>query len=371
MLHVMGLRTAIVIAAAAVTGIFAATTLIDCAPPTQIVVEVYSDACEGSGKPQAIHRIGIAVGNANAIEEKLPNALHDGCERPATGGVGTLTIYPSGANDAEVAIKVVAGVDTTPDRCLAPGYEGCIAQRRLMKFIPNTTQRAIVRLSLACLNRTCPSGTTCDNGVCKKDQDVLVDGGTAPDADIVEASISEGGVDAGAPDACAGCQGTCDFTECKVDCKKTACNDQNLCAPTLPCKVSCPDPNNCPNILCATTGACTIDCGDGKGSNAGACGNVKCASATCDVTCNGDSACGGDAGIVLQATQSAILKCQGLNACNAASCSGPSCALECNPSPAGSQDACPKNPPCTASVAGGCDKWDNPKRTPPPQGGRN
>lgn len=359
----MGFRSGIVVASVAVAGVLAATSLVDCAPPTQIVVEVYSDACEGSGKKQTIHRTGIAVGHAEGIDAKLPNALRDGCEKPATGGVGSLTIYPSGANDAEVAIKVVAGVDTTPDRCLAPGYEGCIAQRRLIKFIPNTTQRAIVRLSLACLNRTCPAGTTCDNGVCKKEEDVLVDGGTRANADIIEAGGSS--ADAGPPDACAGCQGTCDFTECKVDCKKTACNNQNLCAPTLPCNVSCPDPNNCPDILCATTGKCSIDCGDGSNPNAGACGNVKCTSGECNVTCRGDSSCRGDGGITLQATTSATLKCLGAKACDVASCSGPSCALECDPSPAGPQDACPKTAPCTSTTANGCSKWDNPKRTPP------
>jgi hypothetical protein len=35
--------------------------LVDCAEPTQIVVEVYSDACPGT-KGQAINQTGIAVG---------------------------------------------------------------------------------------------------------------------------------------------------------------------------------------------------------------------------------------------------------------------------------------------------------------------
>ena len=361
MLDVLRWRVGIVVAAVAVSALLA-FGLLDCAEPTQIVVSVYSDACDGPGKTQAIHQTGIAVASPDAIDARIPSAVRDGCEKPAVGGVGTLTIYPSGANDAEVAIKVVAAIDTdSADKCVPPEYAGCIAQRRVLKFIPNTTQRVTVRLTLACLNRTCPVGNTCDNGVCKKETDVLVDGGTAPNASILEAGVTEGGaLDAGGPDACAGCQGTCDFKQCTVDCAQKVCTG-SLCAPTLPCKVSCPDPGSCPDILCATSDKCTIGCGDGKMPDNNACDKVTCLAGDCDITCR-DSSCIGDAGVLIDASHSGALDCNGKKACSVASCNGPKCELSCQPSPGGPDEACPSVAPCTETVAGGCDGWINPKR---------
>lgn len=332
----------------------AALALVDCAEPTQIVVEVYSDACPGT-KGQAINQTGIAVGNAESIDNKPPSALRDGCQRAP--GVGTLTIYPSGSNDDEVAIKVVAGVDTTPDRCLAPGYAGCIAHRRVMRFVPHTTQRAIVRLSLACLNRICPAGKTCDDGLCKDENDLLPDGGTRADAETQEAGISpDSGADAGVVDPCIGCKGECTNGACNVNCGTVNCGTGNLCAPTLPCTITCPETGDCNDVTCTTAAKCTVRCGNGRT----ACGQVSCNAQECDVRCDGNDSCNGDGGIRLDAGTTAKLACNGNKACRFASCNAAVCQLSCDPA-GGPNLACPDpgSRPCTPTS--NCTAWNTPQ----------
>jgi hypothetical protein len=328
-------------------------SLVDCAAPTQIVVEVYSDACPGgpSAAGETINQTGIAVGTAADIDNKSPAAFRDSCEHPP--GVGTLTIYPSGSSDAEVAIKVIAGVGMVgPEQCRAPEYAGCILHRRVMRFVPNTTQRVTVRLSLACLNRVCAPGSTCDNGVCKAETDILPDGGTRADAATTEAGLADGAVlpmDAGA-DACAQCNGTCTSTGCAVDCKSKVCNPADDCSPTLPCTITCDGTGHCNDIRCNTNSTCTVNCGNAKSS----CNKVTCNAATCVVKCDGANSCAGDGGISLDASTSASLTCSGDNACGTASCNSPDCTLSCNPN-SGAKNACPSPAPCN----GGCDNWNN------------
>lgn len=324
--------------------------LVDCAAPTQIVVEVYSDACPGTpGTGPKIGTVGIAVGTSPEIDKKPPTAFRDQCESLPIG-VGTLVIYPSGAHDAEVAIKVVAAVDVGIEQCHAPDYAGCIVNRRVMRFIPNTSQRVRVQLSLACLNRVCEAKSTCDNGVCKAETDILPDGGTKPDAATSEAGLADGAVivDAGSADACSQCNGVCSATGCAVDCKNKVCNPVDDCSPTLPCTITCDGTGHCNDVRCNTSSTCTVNCGNAKTS----CNNVTCNAATCVVNCNGSNSCNGDGGIFLDASVAATLNCSGDKACNTASCNSPACKLTCNPNNGG-MNACPQPAPCS----GGCGDW--------------
>ena len=329
---------------------FGLLALPSCAEPTQIVVTVFSDACAS----KKINRTNVYVGRSSDIDTRPPSAVHDGCE---TGtGVGSLIVYPSGDKHEEVAIKVVSGIDSSPDLCAPPGHAGCIAQTRVMRFIPNTTQRLVVKLSLACLNRTCPSGTTCDTGVCKQAEDVLEDGGTRDDAATIEAGVVEASVDGAAPDPCIGCAGTCTNGVCKVDCAKTSCSaGAELCAPTLPCEIRCAATGACADARCTTTQSCLIDCGDKKGS----CTNVSCTAQTCDVRCKGNESCvaGAAGGIVIDAKTKGTLLCDGDKACDKASCAAPTCELSCAPFN-GARAACP--PPGSRPCSGGCTQWTNP-----------
>ena len=345
----------VAIGALAVLGLLAIT---NCAEPTQIVVEVFTDACPSSGKPEVIHSTGIAVGTADNIETRRPSSTREGCETAT--GVGTLVIYPSGANDAEIAIKVLGGVESAPDRCDPPAYAGCIVHRRMMRFIPHVTQRATVRLTLACLNRQCPVGTTCDNGVCVGDRDLLEDGGVTADAAVVESGVVVPPVDGSTADtgdpACAKCAGVCAGGVCTVDCSKVACSGE-LCAPTLPCKISCTKAGDCANVQCTTTAKCEIDCAKG-----GSCQKLVCVADECSVSCSGDDACNTNADISLTGKKSASLDCNGKRACRTAKtfCTGANCSLACTPS-SGGENACPSTiGSCVAVGNGACDNWNQP-----------
>ena len=343
--------------ALAVLGLFPLT---QCAEPTQIVVEVFTDACPTSGKPEVIHSTGIAVGTAENIETRRPSSTREGCESET--GVGTLVIYPSGATDAEVAIKVLGGVESTPDRCDPPGYAGCIVHRRMLRFIPNVTQRATVRLTLACLNRQCPLGTTCDNGACVDDRDVRDDGSSSPDASRQESGIVlppfDGAVsDTGDP-ACAKCAGVCSGGVCNVDCSKVACSGE-VCAPTLPCNITCPKPGNCANVRCTTSRKCKIDC-----AKNGTCQKLVCVADDCEVDCHGDDACNVNADISLSGTTRAVLDCRMKKACVTATtfCTGKDCSLDCDPSSGGS-NACPQPIGlCVPVVVDACAGWNEPNQ---------
>lgn len=333
-------------------GLCGLLALTNCAEPTQIIIAVFTDACPGSGKPEVITSTGIAVGTADNIEMRRPSSTRQGCETPT--GIGTLVIYPSGSKDDEVAIKVLGGVESTPDRCDPPAYAGCIVHRRMLRFIPNVTQRATVRLTLACLNRECPVGTTCDNGACVGDRDVLEDGGTLPNAERTESGVVIPPVDAAAEaaaDRCLGCKGTCTAGSCNVDCSKVTCAGE-LCAPTLPCVISC-SKGKCNAIACTTNQKCTVTCKDDD-----ACEKIVCKADDCDVTCSGSDSCTTNADISLTGATRAKLVCDGDKACRTAklSCNSKDCDLTCKPGGGGSA-ACPSpSGPCT----GGCQDWIQP-----------
>lgn len=334
-------------------GALTALSLANCADATQIVVEVYSDACQAPGRPLKLNSTNIYVGKSADIDTRPPSAVRDGCQ--TSTGVGTLTVYPSGAKDEEVAIKVVTGIDSSPDRCPAPGHAGCIAQTRVMRFIPNTTQRMIVKLALACLNRTCPGGTTCDDGVCKQSSDVLVDGGTRANAPTIEAGVTpDAGAD-GAVDPCPGCKGTCAGGVCTVDCSKVACTaGAELCAPNLRCEILCPETGSCTDARCTTSDTCLFKCGNKKN----ACTKIACNAQRCEVRCEGNESCKTNGGLIsLDAGTMGLLLCKGDQACDSASCNAPTCELSCDPY-GGPKAACPA--PAARPCTGGCTDWNTP-----------
>jgi hypothetical protein len=359
------LRTGVLITSLAAAGVLV-LTLADCASPTQIVVEVFSDACPTSTSDplKTIHDTGIAVSTPADIDTRVPTAIKSGCETP--NGVGTLTIYPSGAKDDEVAIKVVGGVTSSPDKCTAPDYVGCIAHRRIVRFIPNVSQHIIVHLDVACLNRTCGDGQTCDQGVCKDESDILSDGGTVADAETSEAGVVDAGtpiVDASDFDACTGCKGTCQSGTCAVDCSSALACTGELCASTLPCNINCSKTGSCLNISCTTTQKCTIDCGPELSS----CAKVACNAQNCDVTCDGTKSCetapGGGPQITLDAGDEGKLTCKMTLSCDTnVSCrAATKCDLSCQRGggPPNGQ-SCP-NADASTCFSPDCTDWVNPQ----------
>lgn len=342
----MGRARAGVIIGALAAGAFLAVGLADCADPTQIEIDVRTDGCS------TVLNTGIAVAAPDRIDDAdltIFTPRTSGCEAKPADRIGTLVIYPSGAKDAEVGVRIVTGVSRNAQECAKGPYAGCIVARRVVRFVPGTSQKIIVIMSRACEGKDCGRNAECTQaGQCVT---VLPDGGTS-DAGALEASTIEGGdatsdgagaTDA-ARDACVDCQGagmTCTGgTACAIDCAQADCKNKTMCAPDLDCNFACSATDACLNTRCVTNGGCSFACTTGGG-----CKGISCASDRCFAACNGGQACtgvmqlsGGDAGMT----------CTGGNSCNGADvyCDAGRCALSCDDQGGGVN--CPDPRKCAA-----------------------
>lgn len=218
---------------ASVSGAFVAlasiTTSTGCGEATSITVEITTNlSCKESPKLE----VGIATGDLASIDGRPFSATKTWCER-APGRIGSLVLVPSGADDAEVAVRVVAGIGRPADTC-ERDFTGCIVERRIARFVPNTNVVVTVVLSEVCVGVECGAQQTCRDGIC-----VGVAGVTAA-ADAgraIEAGIDAGRiVDASVPpkDAALVCAPVSGATACCA--KGIACvGDRNLCGVATQC----------------------------------------------------------------------------------------------------------------------------------------
>ena len=159
-------RFALVAVAALVPAALAATQ--GCRAPTQVTLELRTDL------PCASFRgAEIRVGSPGDAETREPVTETTTCN--ADGTLGSLVVVPSGANDAEVAVVVVAGANVDPALgCTAPAYapadaapgEGCIVARRRVHFIAHEPLRLPIDLRSVCVGVLCGPDATCVNGHC-------------------------------------------------------------------------------------------------------------------------------------------------------------------------------------------------------------
>jgi hypothetical protein len=329
--------------------------LADCAEPTQIEIDVRTDGCN------VVKNTGIAVSSSVDLD-KAPLTIFtprtEGCEKTPPDRIGTLVIYPSGAKDAEVAIRIVTGVTRLAQECAQGPYAGCIVARRLVRFVPGESKKIIVIMSRTCEGKDCGRAAECSEGQCVT---VLPDGGLqdagpAADSDIPEGSVDDSG-DGGQPvleagtDACVGCEGpgkTCtDGNQCTIACAGGAdCTAATVCGPGLDCTVQCSAANVCDELACnAPGGSCNIQCGVADG-----CKKIACNAPGCFVNCNGSNTCrdqisltGGDAGIV----------CVGNDGCDQggkAYCDAGRCQLTCNANSSGGFN-CPTPRECLPAAS--------------------
>jgi hypothetical protein len=134
-----------------------------CLGPTEIVLDVRTDVtCSDSTSWRGV---AVSVGQPGAdVESRSPVLTTTTC---AVGGeIGTLAVVPTGAKDAQVGIRVVAGITRNPEDCAAKGYDGCIVARRTVAYLPHESQRLIVDLTSACIGNACDLNHTCVNGSC-------------------------------------------------------------------------------------------------------------------------------------------------------------------------------------------------------------
>ena len=143
------------------------------------------------------HRQHVGHGRRASARSKARPAvgLSRTCAEPS---LGTLTILPSGADDAEVGIKVVMGVKRAADTCSAPDYVGCVVARRAVRFVPGRETRVVVEMDLACLDVPCGALESCKKGqcvpvTCAGDAECGPDGG-GPDGALVDGAVPDGAV---------------------------------------------------------------------------------------------------------------------------------------------------------------------------------
>jgi hypothetical protein len=308
------------------TGIIAGSAS-NCAAPTQIIVEVRAESVLCSGA-NAIRQTGIAVTTPDRIDDEPLEIFEEGgnCDGDT---IGRLTITPSGDKDAEVGIRIVAGVTKEAHQCQGPKWDGCILARRTARFRPNNTFVLTVYLSADCIGKGCGE-KECDRGACVEREDIPPDGGLPqPKEDAQSPGSSDASddapvVEAGA-DACTVCTGiglSCSAGSCTIDCDEISCRYKTLCTNGLDCTFKCNRAGSCEALKCATSGTCTFDCsGD-------ACSDIQCAAAVCNVTCaDAPLACNG---VLVEGTTNDI-KCLGNDkvTCDNVHCRGPRCTRTC------------------------------------------
>lgn len=140
-----------------------------CLDPTEIVVTVRTNVdCSNASTYRGISIYADTPGAK--LEQKLEPALTtNACE--AGGKIGSIVLVPSGDDDAEVGIRVVAGITTPPEQCEAEGYRGCIVARRALHYVPHESLNVDVALTSDCIGQACNETETCIAGVCSGDLD--------------------------------------------------------------------------------------------------------------------------------------------------------------------------------------------------------
>jgi hypothetical protein len=138
-----------------------------CQSATAIVVDVTTDvACREANAGHVSTT--IAAGELASVDQRPPAATVTRCD-PATGRIGSLVLVPSGAEDAEIAIRVVTAIERDPASCAtaAPGSaQGCIIAVVTQRFVPHRTIELPISMEARCDGVVCPPGQTCAMSGC-------------------------------------------------------------------------------------------------------------------------------------------------------------------------------------------------------------
>lgn len=136
------------------------TLLLACRDPTQITLEIHTDAaCD------AVAGTAIFVGTPGNVENVAPAATTSACT--SDGDIGSLVLVPRDSNDLSVGVRVALSVSGNLDECLTPDYgDSCIIARRSLRYIEHTPLTLPMDLSVVCQGTFCDANTTCINGEC-------------------------------------------------------------------------------------------------------------------------------------------------------------------------------------------------------------
>jgi hypothetical protein len=245
-----------------------------CLGPTEITVSIRTNApCTDPAKWKGV---ALYVGAPGIdVESKAPTLTTTACD--ASGSIGSIVIKPSGANDADLGVRVVAGLDKNPEECRTASYAGCIVARRTARYIPHSQLDLVIDLTLDCAGHGCDVNHTCVTGICT---DTVIAAVPVSDDGGVIAHGDASGAESGAGGAV-----RCGDTSCPANDPAHACClvvDSNSGAETGSCRPSseCVSPSAA--LLCDKASDCP-----GYEPDAGAFASSTCAAGTSDgpVTC--------------------------------------------------------------------------------------
>ncbi|HEX2874765.1 MAG TPA: hypothetical protein VHP33_26120 [Polyangiaceae bacterium] len=160
--------------------------MLGCRSPTQAHLDLRTDAlCVD------VLATSLTAGTLASIESAEPVTVTKAC---ATGHIGDLFVIPSGERDEPFAVRVVAGLNKSPEDCVRDGYVGgCIVARRSLRFIRNETLELPIALEVICRDVPCEATQTCRRGKC-----------VSASIDDPSQCVSSGGCDVSAAGADAG-----------------------------------------------------------------------------------------------------------------------------------------------------------------------
>jgi hypothetical protein len=137
----------------------------DCATPTALTVDVYSEVPCASGAAVAL----IGGGTLGDLAARAPSTESSECTPDgAEANMGNVVLVPTGARNEGIAFAVMTRPDgQPPDQCLDPSQAGaCIVAKREISFLPQTELDMRIDLRLSCLGVPCTPDTTCVEGQC-------------------------------------------------------------------------------------------------------------------------------------------------------------------------------------------------------------
>jgi hypothetical protein len=328
----------VILAAGVFGGLVAAASR--CATPTQLIVEVSTDApCERLDT-------GIFVGRTSQETNASagPVVAKRGCERP--GFIGSSVFLPRGADDDAFAVMVVTGVDATVDECIRGTKTTCIVEHRAVRYQPGEIVRVSVTMDQQCVGVECGPKESCRRGTCIPCPD-------CEDNTVTDASVGDARPDVETficPDGCTSCDaGTC-IIDCKVD---GGCPPTVTCPPNSRCEIDCSDHDYCKGTIdCAAAKSCQVIC---TGTEHESCHQLtlNCGTAACQLHCSGAASVCHEITVHAQSAPSFCLDCSSVKgvcdtvgaapgACEAP----PACQRICNGCPAQTCASCANASTC-------------------------
>ena len=120
-----------------------------CREPTQIKVELTTDAdCS------LVEGTNLTTGRLESIAPNSPPNLETStCDQQR---IGSVVLVPSGENDGRVGLRVVTGIEKSPDACIADDFTGgCIVAWRSLRYVPHSSLVLPIAMKLDCLDVLC------------------------------------------------------------------------------------------------------------------------------------------------------------------------------------------------------------------------